>query len=68
MHKDATRVHLEYIDRHMRCLPTEVVIDDDIIQNDSVEQKELVPMQQGKKESGDQLSHGELICEPHHGT
>ena len=40
------------------------MIDDDIIPNDSVEQKELVPMQQGKEEGGDQLSHGELMCEP----
>ena len=43
------------------------MIDDDIIPNDSVE-KELVPMQQGKEEGGDQLSHGELMCEPYHGT
>ena len=57
-------MHLEYIDRHMRDPPTEVVIDDDIIHNDSVEQKELVPMQQGKEEGGDHLSHGELMCEP----
>ena len=35
---------------------------------DMMEQKELVPMEQGKEEGDDQLTHLELTKEPHPGT
>ena len=47
---------------------TEAVIVDDIITDETMEQKELVPMEQGKDEGDDQLKHWELTKEPHLGT
>ena len=47
---------------------TEAVTVDDIITDDMMEQKELVPVEQGKDEGDDQLIHWELPNEPHHGT
>ena len=35
---------------------------------DMMEQKELVPMEQGKEEGDDELKHLELTKEPHPGT
>ena len=46
----------------------EAVTVDDIIIDDMMEQKELVPMEQGKDEGDDQLKHWELPKEPHPGT
>ena len=39
------------------------MIEHGIIFDDLMEQNELVPMQQGKEEDGDELNHGELTYE-----
>ena len=46
---------------------TEAVTAGDIT-DDTMEQNELVPVEQGKDEGDDQLKHWELPKEPHPGT